>query len=309
VSRGESTWGETATPGPPGFLRERRPNERRSSTRRGCVKHPALNAGGALTLRGRPGLFAAWKAVLGRSRPLEERWDALVFELITCGRSIALPAAMNATSLAQVPPTQTIFSLPRTVGTAAIAIASRGVLLDFVNHADRWNRPELDRWLNGAYRASLVAARRDAFEVQPQSQREGDPARLQYVLCDARTYTVELLKASAQPNGGGLIASDAVQRGLVIACEDRDRERGWLPKSTPEMPLRDRLLALWAVDYLMRSHEYESFLAVCPCGRVSFDAISRLRGGCEGHTSYTIRARWSDSAGSLYRSCFPGSER
>ncbi len=207
---------------------------------------------------------------------------------------------MNATSMPTSNALQTIFTLPRTLRAAGIAQACRSLFIEFVEHTEEWSKAELVTWLARygqlTSHANEISEKRFGHpEPRMPSSNELDPQKLQEVLNRARAYGLELLRASAQPGGGHVLASDAVIGGSVIACEERDGEHGWLPVATPGMRLEARLTSLWAVDYLLRSEEYESLMAICACGRVSFDAISRLRGGCDGHTSQ-ISVRWNKAS-------------
>jgi len=75
----------------------------------------------------------------------------------------------------------------------------------------------------------------------------------------------------------------ALISGSVMRCVDGYREPAWAPTASTTR-LADRVLSLFAVDYLSRPGEYETDLAVCPtCTYVSFDARARRRGCCSLH--------------------------
>ncbi len=204
---------------------------------------------------------------------------------------------MNATCRADS--FQTIFTLPRTIRTTSIVQACRSSLVDFVEHAVDWNKADLVQWLTTC--DMLMSHARDFVQERRGINEDADMSSvvdsddLVEILEEARAYAFGLLKASATPRGGEANAARAVIDGLVIVCEDRSGDLGWLPIATPGS-LEDRLTALWAADYLVRVNEYEALLAMCACGRITFDGTSRLRGSCEEHSVHRIEIHWSTKA-------------
>ncbi len=206
--------------------------------------------------------------------------------------------------------TQTIFTLPRSVRTLAVTRACRVALLAFANGAPRWGKHELAAWLAGPYaeitRASspLVAglARRT---LDPDATV--DAVQLGLVVNDAITYTRDLLRAAMHPEGGALGAWDAWRRGLVVRCEDETLNEGWIPVDVPGARLRDRILSLWAADYLCATEEYEGYLGLCEvCEAASFEPLLRARGRCKDHnpsqSAHHIEVNWLGEAPTVYSS-------
>ena len=72
--------------------------------------------------------------------------------------------------------------------------------------------------------------------------------------------------------------------GTVVRVEDGNREPAWAPANGTTR-LAERVLSLFAVDYLVRPGDYETRLTICAtCKQVSFD------GPCSAHpTRKSIR--------------------
>jgi hypothetical protein len=66
-----------------------------------------------------------------------------------------------------------------------------------------------------------------------------------------------------------------------LAVAPRKNECGWVPVDLPSVSLADRVLALFAVDYLWAPAAYRESLCVCrACGAVVFDREAREFGLC-----------------------------
>ena len=212
---------------------------------------------------------------------------------------------MHAVSNPYVVETQTIFTLPRSLRTLSVTRACRVALLAFANGAPRWGKHELAAWLAGPYAeitrpaAPLVAdLTRRTRQIKTVSS-----VQLSLVVSDAITYARDLLRASMHPEGGAVSAWDAWRRGLVARCEDELMNEGWIPLDLPDTRLRDRLLSLWAADYLSSTEDFESYLGICEvCETATFDPFLRARGRCKDHNPRQIEVKWPDSKPCTYSS-------
>jgi hypothetical protein len=170
------------------------------------------------------------------------------------------------------------------LGIGDTAAACRAAGLAFVNRVAHDVDP----------RAFLAWAARDYRRVTSFDEELGRPHAIAGVMPDARGLTgvvqaahahvlVEL-EAAALSRGFARFVADCVHRGLVSPSYNDRTERGWTAVDLPEGRLGDRVLSLFAVDYLANPGAYARELTVCPlCEDVVFDAGARERGFCSRH--------------------------
>jgi hypothetical protein len=185
----------------------------------------------------------------------------------------------------------TILTLPRQTGSYAIAAACRDTALAFINESQHWGKAELAMWLMGPYAqvtqyVQTFEARQSGEFVRPVPLlREIDARMVDRVIRSARTEVLETLQGMANTDNAANFAFTVLSSGFVVRCEDARRVPGWVP-SPDARRLADRVLSLFAADYMTRPSEYETELSICEqCGTVDFDAIARLRGICHRHNS------------------------
>ncbi len=185
----------------------------------------------------------------------------------------------------------TILTLPERTRSVAVASACRESALAFINESEHWGKAELAMWLMGPY-AQLTQY------GAPYSDRLGQPGRaplpmlreidarmVDRVIKSARSEILETLRRSDEEQGGPSFAFAMLASGFVVRCEDRAGSVGWVP-TTDARRLADRVLSLFAVDYLTRPMDYELQLSICHhCESVMFDEIARMRGICHQHGS------------------------
>jgi hypothetical protein len=120
--------------------------------------------------------------------------------------------------------------------------------------------------------------------MQAPLLREIDARMVDRVISSARDEVIARLAQTLDEEGEPAFVYDVVSLGFVVRCEDARQIEGWVPSSTARR-LADRVLSLFAADYLVRPQDYAS-MAVCrKCGIVEFDAICRARGVCNRHGS------------------------
>ncbi len=202
--------------------------------------------------------------------------------------------------------TKTIFTLPKSLRTFLVARACRTAFIEFANGAHRWSKPELASWLSGPYAEVTRGADALVCDIPRISRRSAGPIRLvqlRSVLGDALTYARDLLRASMHPEGGAVSAWDAWRRGLIVRCEDEHLNEGWIALDLPDLRLQDRLLSLWAADYLTTTEEYESCLGICEvCEQATFDVFLRARARCPEHNPRQIQVSWESGDERVYSS-------
>lgn len=197
-----------------------------------------------------------------------------------------------------------VLALPAGARFATFAEGCRAAVLDFVNRVSvRPDKAALADWLRGPYRAHVVA-------LAPLRRRGSDtaslvPGALDGVLAKARREVARTLCLARDPAEGVAFGYSALAAGLVYRARDEAGADGWVPVSQPRMRLIDRVLSLVAVDYLLRTDDYETALFEClRCECMTFDR-DRLGGGvCQAH-AHDVRER----ARSDIRELHPGVER
>lgn len=185
----------------------------------------------------------------------------------------------------------TILTLPEQTCASQIASACRDAGLQFLNDAERWGKAELAMWLMGPYSqvtqyVSPISHRRSGEIARPiPLLREIDARMVDRVIRNARAEVLQTLRRTADPEGAASFAFSMLAAGFVVRCEDRAHTPGWVP-TTDARRLADRVLSLFAADYLTRPTEYDTELSICgACQTVDFDGIARLRGICHRHGS------------------------
>jgi hypothetical protein len=84
----------------------------------------------------------------------------------------------------------------------------------------------------------------------------------------------------------------AIRQRDVVPALDIDGASLWVPLNRRGMILRDRILSLFAVDFLLRPEDYAGELFVCRmCEQVVFDSAARSLGQCGAHRTSGIVAR------------------
>ena len=176
-------------------------------------------------------------------------------------------------------PLDTVVTLPTGLTGPDIAKACREAAVAFIDESKHWGKAELGMWLTGTY-ATLTrhASREKDAPVWPVPLlRDIDARHVARILESARAEILDSLALMAK-DGSASFVLRALIAGTVTRCEDGAREPAWAP--TGEAPrLADRVLSLFAVDYLGRPGDYETELCVCrQCETVTFDGIARQRG-------------------------------
>jgi len=188
-------------------------------------------------------------------------------------------AAVDSTT----PSSDTILTLTAMNG-AAISQACRAAAMEMINESRNWGKAELSMWLSGPYAFVTSHASKEASApVWPVPLlREIDVRLIDRIMLSARTEILETLSAIARDTSASFVLR-ALISGTVVRCEDAEGHPAWAPTGGATR-LADRVLSLFAVDYLARPGDYETELFVCPmCESVSFDANARKSGMCANH--------------------------
>jgi hypothetical protein len=190
-------------------------------------------------------------------------------------------------------PIDTVVMLPTGMTGAEIASACRDAAMTFINESRHWGKAELGMWLTGTYATSTKHASKQTEtdgQVWPVPLLRDIDARLvERIMHSARTEIFEMLATIASDGSASFVLRSLIA-GTVIRCEDGAREPAWAPTGEATR-LADRVLSLFAVDYLARPGDCESALVVCPrCELVAFDEMTKQRGGCNHGVQHSALA-------------------
>ena len=185
----------------------------------------------------------------------------------------------------------TVVTLPTGMTAADIAQECREAAMAFVTSSKYWSKAELGMWLTSTYATvTRHASRSNDGQVWPVPLlRDIDARLINRIMQSARDEVLETLAQLSQDASASFVLR-ALIAGTVVRCEDSEREPTWAPTGEASR-LADRVLSLFAVDYLVRPADYDSELVVCRlCGTITFDAVVHSRGGCDHGASESLVA-------------------
>jgi hypothetical protein len=175
-----------------------------------------------------------------------------------------------------------------------LAEECRDAALSFVNGVARgWTKRDLALWLAGPYRHATrhaTGGERTADMATVDDVHEGILAEdrvadlMARARADVRARLDDVALLSSEAAGAVEFVHEAVRRRAIAPRVDADGMSLWVPVDGRTMSLRDRVLSLFACDYLMRPDDYAHDLAVCPkCDLVQIDPTAKRTGDCGGH--------------------------
>jgi hypothetical protein len=200
-------------------------------------------------------------------------------------------------------PLDTVVVLPAGFSGEDMARECRETALDFMNEGARWGKAELAMWLQGPYALTTRYAKKEnaptlAGDVPLITQI--DVRLVDRIIRAARTEVLENLNQLVGDQSSSFVLR-ALIAGSVSRVEDGYSQPTWAPAAGTTR-LADRVLSLFAVDYLVRPGDYENDLTICRnCSHVGFDPGSRKRGFCPIHAP-------APSSGRRFTIPYPGLE-
>jgi hypothetical protein len=142
---------------------------------------------------------------------------------------------------------------------------------------ERWSPADLARWLVGPYRDATALVPR--VGVEPAPVRRLVPAQIQAIHRRAARVVVAALRDGQEDAVPTFVAAAICDRCVVPTLDGI-----WVPLDRPRMRLEDRVLSLFAADYLLRAKDYQRALVVCTdCDAVVFDPVARATVRCGAH--------------------------
>jgi hypothetical protein len=185
----------------------------------------------------------------------------------------------------------TVLTLPWQTSVMALASACRETALSFVNDSRHWGKAELAMWLIGPYAQLLqyttVLTDRTSMPDNVDRIGEIDARLVERILENARGEVISVLDRIASDEDGVSFAFSIIAAENVVHCVDANGGVGWAPSGRPTR-LADRVLALFAADYLTRPGAAEELVVCNVCQRVDFDRTVRKHGICLRHRSAII---------------------
>lgn len=173
-----------------------------------------------------------------------------------------------------------------------VADLCRSAALGFLANARDWSKADLAEWLQESYRPLVVGAPKVQRKLTPAYGTPVSiaptpsvaPAALAGILETAHWDILRSLRdlqasRSSLEAGRAFIASNVVTR-----CIDDTGVAGWVPVSHKTSRLADRVMSLFAADFLARPWDYEYDLTICEsCENVAFTEVSccRARSGLQ----------------------------
>lgn len=184
-------------------------------------------------------------------------------------------------------PLDTVIVLPPGFSGVDMARSCRETAVQFMNESSSWGKAELAMWLSGPYALATRHAKKESLPsiaADIPLIKQIDVRLVDRVIRLARAEVLENLSPLLSDQSSSFVLR-ALISGSVARVEDGYREPTWAPAAGTTR-LADRVLSLFAVDYLVRPGDYENDLAICAtCSYVSFDPSARKRGLCPAHTS------------------------
>jgi hypothetical protein len=184
----------------------------------------------------------------------------------------------------------TIFELPQGLSVMDIAEQCRETALMFVNESAPWGKAELALWVLGPYggatRHERTSKRFDSGPV-PRTVpmlRDIDARFVDRFISAAHGEVMEALSNMRDEEFAVSFAFRMMSAEYVVRCEDSEKTPGWVPSTRPSR-LADRVLSLFAVDYLARpTDDAEPIVSCHDCGHTTFEG-ALLNHACCGQRS------------------------
>ncbi|MEO7112966.1 MAG: hypothetical protein ABI183_21185 [Polyangiaceae bacterium] len=167
-----------------------------------------------------------------------------------------------------------------------VADLCRSAALGFLANARHWNKADLAEWLQESYRPLVIGAPKPQRKMTPAYGTPVSIAPIPSVPPEALTGIMENAHAEVlqmlrdlQAARSSLDAGRAfIANNVVTRCIDDIGVAGWVPVSHKTSRLAERVMSLFAADFLARPWDYEYDLAICECcENVSFTEVNCCR--------------------------------
>ncbi len=171
-----------------------------------------------------------------------------------------------------------------TSSTVELVDACRSAALGFMASANGWTKRQFAEWLETSYLPLPIGCpatpRARGYKRTPAwgttavrlgNKGKVDSDALRDIIASAHAEVAATLRSVSERGSVMGLGETLVHSQLVVRCIDADGASGWAPAATTRMRLADRVLSLFAADFLMRPWDYEGSLHVCAeCDSVRF---------------------------------------
>lgn len=170
----------------------------------------------------------------------------------------------------------------RSSDALATVRACRTAGLTFVNGVrGGWSMADLAAWFAGPYAQATGFAGEGLAELESESKGPSSvrSPRLEENMREASFAVKAALHEAKGPREPAFVIR--AKETVAIASVRTFHGSVWVPVDLAGLSLKDRVLALFAVDFLARSKDYLFELSSCGvCGRIAFDGAGSV---CEEH--------------------------
>ncbi|HEX7664442.1 MAG TPA: hypothetical protein VF407_08030 [Polyangiaceae bacterium] len=188
-----------------------------------------------------------------------------------------------------------------------VAEAARAAAVEFVDGVrDGWGKKELATWLTGPYHQLSILRCSPEELAGPGSDHTPQPPPVvvkvpaEDIVKTMKRARAEALAVIARFAHGDDAPETFVwrvrQKGGLAKVEDDTGRAGLVPNERPAQLLVERVLSLFAADYVARPLDYEEKVGLCKvCGTVRFDDDIRVTGDCGEHRGSGMRPKLDSS--------------
>lgn len=173
-----------------------------------------------------------------------------------------------------------------------VADLCRSAALGFLANARDWSKADLAEWLQESYRPLVIGAPKPVRKMTPAygtaisiaPTPSVAPQALTSILENAHAEVLQMLR-DLQAARSSLDAGRAfIANNVVTRCIDDTGAAGWVAVSHKSSRLAERVMSLFAADFLARPWDYEYDLTICECcENVAFTEVNccRARSGAQ----------------------------
>src|SRR5450432_441599 len=153
-----------------------------------------------------------------------------------------------------------VMPILRSGSSGDLADLCRSAALGFLTNAREWDKKKLADWLQGSYRPLVIGAGYQR-KLTPAYGSAPPPAVAQTtiasILENAHAEVLRQLRDLAASSSSLDAGRAFISRNVVTRCLDELGTAGWAPVSHRVSLLSDRVLSLFAADFLARPWDYE----------------------------------------------------
>ena len=174
-----------------------------------------------------------------------------------------------------------VMPILRTASSGELADLCRSAALGFLANGRDWDKRKLAEWLQGSYRPLVIGAGYQRKLTPAYGSAAPPPVAsttITSILENAHAEVLRQLRDLASSRSSLDAGRAFISRNVVTRCMDEMGAAGWMPVSHRVSLLADRVMSLFAADFLARPWDYEYDLTICECcDNVSFSEVQCCR--------------------------------